>query len=83
MFSENEIVMHCRECKGHCDRIKKCPLKIEWQNNQQSTIFPEIPANWIFSTPDQCLSMRVSDKYTTEELITGLGMLNGKLKPSL
>ena len=79
MFSENEIVIQCRQCNGHCDEIKKCPLKIEWPAERERKIFPAMPAKWKLSDTGKCLYMPASDKYTTEELITGLNRLSGHL----
>lgn len=75
MFSENEIVIQCRQCKGHCDEIKKCPLKIEWPAGREPRIFPSMPYKWKLTVTVKCIYMPASDRYTTEELITGLNRL--------
>jgi len=77
MFSENEIVIQCSQCKGHCDEIKKCPLKIEWPAERERKIIPAIPGKWKLA--GKRLHMPAGDKYTTEELIAGLSKLNGQL----
>ena len=79
MFSENEIVFQCSQCRGHCDEIKKCPLKIEWPAERKGTIFPEMPGKWKLSAAGKSVYLPARDKYTTEELITGLNRLNSHL----
>lgn len=79
MFSENEILIQCRQCRGHCDEIKKCPLKTEWPSGNERKIFPVIPCKWDLSLAGKCLYLPANDKYTTEELISGLSRLNGHL----
>ena len=79
MFSENEIVIQCRQCKGHCDKIKKCPLKLEWPAEKERKIFPAMHDKWKLSDKGKCLTMPAGDNYTTEELISGLSRLNGHL----
>jgi len=79
MFSENEIAIQCRQCKGHCDEFKKCPLKIEWPAEKANTIIPAMPGKWKLSGMGKCVYMPASDKYTTEELITGLNRLSSHL----
>lgn len=78
MFSEKDIVIQCRQCKGHCDEIKNCPLKVKWPNDRKSKIFP-MPVNWKLSSLVQGAYIKASDKYTTEELITGLCKLSDHL----
>jgi hypothetical protein len=78
MFSEREIAIHCRQCKGHCEDIKNCPLKTEWAAGRKNTIFPALPEDWSFSSPE-CFSMQQVEMYSTEELINGLGKLNNLL----
>lgn len=80
MFSESEIVIQCKQCKGPCDDIKKCPLKSRWPKAQEIKIFPAMALNRELSTQGKCAYMQASDKYTTEELIKGLGNLNGHLQ---
>jgi len=79
MFSEREIIIHCRQCKGQCGRIKKCPFKMIRPIDQKSSLFPVIPADWEFSGSAQCISSLSGDRYTTEQLLTGLSKLNGHL----
>ena len=78
MFSEREIAIHCRQCKGHCEDIKNCPLKTKWTADRKSTIFPALPEDWKFSSTE-FPSMGMGGKYSTEELISGLGKLNNLL----
>lgn len=78
MFSEKDIVIQCRQCSGHCDNIKNCPLKVDWPNDRKSKIIP-VPVNWILSSPVQDAYKTSSEKYTTEELITGLRKLSDHL----
>ncbi|MBI5664677.1 MAG: hypothetical protein HZC49_06285 [Nitrospirae bacterium] len=79
MFSENEIAMQCSQCKGHCDELKKCPLKIEWTAVRESRMFPFMPSGWKLSDTGNCTYLPESDNYTTEELIKGLSKLSGHL----
>jgi len=79
MFSENEITIQCSQCKGHCDEIKKCPLKIEWPVEMERRIFPAEPGKWKLADTGKSAYMPASDKYTTEELISGLSRLNRHL----
>lgn len=75
MFSENEIVNQCRQCGGHCEEIKKCPLKIEWTADADRKILPSISDKWNLSFTGKSLYMPEGGTYSTEDLISGLNKL--------
>ena len=76
MFSEYDIVDYCRQCKGGCTSLHRCPLRMEQAPAQKPGIVPLMPVQFPFndnrfSTPADC-----AGGYSTGRLIAGLYRLN-------
>ena len=79
MFSEKDIIDQCRQCKGRCDEIKNCPVRMSYSGDRKQGLLPLINVQWEFSFSGHHLSVRGGPTYTTEELISGLNSLRRRI----
>ena len=79
MFSENQILAHCQNCKDNCSEIKQCPVKIHWAQARKRKVLPLPPVKWEFSGTGENPLERGHEQYSIEELISGLNKLSDHL----